>query len=445
MSALPYFKAYDIRGAVPEEIDARLARRLGCALPAWAGMGEFAVGRDARLSSPALAEALTDGLVAAGAQVRDMGLLTTPMLNFAVARRRCHGVMITASHNPGQYNGFKVIDPQVEQVYYGRGLERLEHALAAPAPQAAAAAGGLIIDSILAEYCDHLARRFGPGTFESVSLVIDCANGVGALPLGVLERLGVRHTLLYHVPDGAFPNHGPDTLRPENLAALCAAVPRGRADLGVMFDGDADRIAIIDERGAPVPPEGLLLMLAREELARRRGTVFYDLRMSRVVPDEIRKLGGTPAALRVGNPFHKEALHRSPDGLLAAELSGHVMFSEHYAIDDALYAALKLLAALARGGPPLSQRLAPLERYARSGEIRIETHAPEALVAEARVRYADARIQEIDGITVEYPDWWFNLRASNTEPVAKLVIEAASPGALAARREEVQRALGVSL
>ena len=445
MLRLAYLKTYDVRGKVPSELDAVVAWRLGRALPAWAGAIDFVVGRDARLSSPALAEALIRGFVEAGARVRDLGVLTTPMLNFAVARRRCHGVMITASHNPKEYNGFKIIDPQVEQVYYGRGLEALEPALAAPAPAAGAPGGSVLIDNILAEYCEHLAERFDAETFGPVSVVIDCANGVGALPLGVLERLGVRHTLLYHVPDGAFPNHGPDTLRLENLAALRAAVPRARADLGIMFDGDADRIAVVDEGGAPVPPEGLLLVLARDELARRRGTVFYDLRMSRAVPDEIRKLGGTPAALRVGNPFHKEALHRSADGLLAAELSGHIMFAEHYAIDDALYAALKLLAALARGGPPLSQRLAPLARYARSGEIRIETHAPEALIAEVRARYDDARIQEIDGITVEYPDWWFNLRASNTEPVAKLVIEAASPAALAARREGLQRVLGVSL
>lgn len=441
--ALPYFKTYDLRGTFPGEIDSGIAWRLGRALPAWARAADFAVGRDARLSSPALAEALIRGLVEAGAHVRDMGMLTTPMLNFAVARRRCHGVMITASHNPKEYNGFKIIDPQVEQVYYGRGLETLERILAAEVT-AGAPGGRLAIDDILGEYCESLAARFRAEPLGSVSVVIDCANGVGALPLGVLERLGVRHTLLYHVPDGAFPNHGPDTLRTENLAALRAAVPAAGAGLGVMFDGDADRIAVVDERGAPVPPEGLLLILAREELARRPGTVFYDLRMSRAVRDEIQKLGGAPGPMRVGNPFHKEALHRSPDGLLAAELSGHVMFAEHHGIDDALYAALKLLAALARGGPPLSERFPALSRYARSGEIRIETRKPDALLAAVRTHFADARIQEIDGITIEYSDWWFNLRASNTEPVAKLVIEADSAPALAARREQVLRALGAA-
>lgn len=440
MTRLPYFKAYDVRGIVPDELSTDVARRLGQALPAWAGALDFVVGRDGRLSSPALAEALIGGLLEGGARVRDVGMVTTPMLNFAVARRRCHGVMITASHNPSKYNGFKLIDPDVEQVYYGRGLERLEAALAQSAPSAGRP-GRLMVDSILAEYGEHLAARFGAEALDSVLLVIDCANGVGALPLAVLERLGVRHTLLYHVPDGAFPNHGPDTLRAENFTALRAAVAAAGADLGVMFDGDADRIAVVDERGAPVPPEAVLLMLASEELARRAGTVFYDLRMSRAVRQEIERLGGSAVALRVGNPFHKEALHRSTQSLLAAELSGHVMFAEHYGIDDALYAMLKLLRALARGGAPLSQRFPALSRYARSGEIRIDTNEPGRLLAAARARFVDARIQELDGATIEYPDWWFNVRASNTEPVAKLVIEAASPQALAARRAEVLAAL----
>ena len=441
MSRLPYFKAYDIRGRVPEELDGAVARRLGGALPAWAQAVDFVVGRDARLSSPALAEALIRGLVEAGARVRDIGMVTTPMLNFAAARRRCYGVMVTASHNPKDYNGFKVIDPQAEQVYYGRGLENLETLVAAPPPPAAAA-GSVVVDSILAEYCDALAARFGTEPRASCRVIFDCANGVGALPLGLLERLGVRHTLLFHVPDGAFPNHGPDTLRPENLETLRHAVREERADLGVMFDGDADRIAVVDERGASVPPEGLLLVLAREALARRPGSrIFYDLRMSHAVREEIERLGGKPVTMRVGNPFYKEALHRSPDGVLAAELSGHVMFAEHYGVDDALYAALKLLSAMGTGSAPLSQRFAALDRYSRSGEIRIETDRPQALVARARAQYADGRAQEIDGITVEYPEWWFNVRASNTEPIVKVVIEAGSEAALAARRTEVLQAL----
>ncbi len=439
MARLPYFKTYDVRGVVPAELDAATARRLGGALPRWARAADFVIGRDARLSSPALAEALIGGLVDAGARVRDMGMLTTPMLNFAVARHRCHGVMITASHNPKEYNGFKVIDPQVEQVYYGRGLETLEAALAIEAPPVAG--GNVVVDGILAQYCDALVMRFATEPVSAGLVIIDCANGVGGLPLGILERLGVRHRLLYHVPDGAFPNHGPDTLRPENLQALQRVVREARADLGIMFDGDADRIAVVDERGAPLAPEALLLVLARDALAHRRGAVFYDLRMSRAVREELEKLGGRPVTLRVGNPFYKEALHRSPEGLLAAELSGHVMFADHYGIDDAFYAALKLLAALGRGGPPLSQRFPALARYARSGEIRIETDRPQALIAKVRARHANARIEEIDGITVEYPDWWFNLRASNTEPVAKVVIEAASDSALAARRDEVLQAL----
>ena len=212
MSGLTYFKTYDVRGRVPEELDATVAWRLGRALTRWVQTLDFIIGRDARLSSPALAEALIRGLVEGGARVRDMGMLTTPMLNFAVARRRCHGVMITASHNPREYNGFKIIDAQVEQVYYGRGLETLEAELAREAPTVPG--GSVVVDTIRAEYCDALVARFRTEPVAARSVIVDCTNGVGALPLAVLERLGVRHTLLFHVPDGAFPNHGPDTLLP---------------------------------------------------------------------------------------------------------------------------------------------------------------------------------------------------------------------------------------
>lgn len=209
-----------------------------------------------------------------------------------------------------------------------------------------------------------------------------------------------------------------------------------------MFDGDADRITFVDERGEIVPPDLVLILLARQELARQPGTVLYDLRFSRAVAEEIEKLGGKSVMMRVGNPFHKQALHQSEDALLAAELSGHIMYREHYGIDDPLYAALKLLSALCRTKQSLSEQIGPFRRYARSGEIRIETEAPENLIALTKTRFGNGEIQEIDGITVTYADWWFNLRESNTEPVAKLVIEAGSQAALDTRRAQVLRELG---
>ena len=237
--------------------------------------------------------------------------------------------MVTASHNPKQYNGVKIINPKVEQVYYGAGLEALEQIVAA-ASHPTQKRGRVVVDSVIQDYEAHLAARFSHSYLRAKSVVIDCSNGVGGIPLTILERLGLRYHLINHVPDGTFPNHGPDTLRPENLAQLRKAVLAERADLGVVFDGDADRVTFVDERGDIVPLDLLFLVLAREALSRRQGTVFYDLRFSRTVKEEIEKLGGKAVMMRVGNPFYKAALHAAADGLLGAELSGHIMYSDHF-------------------------------------------------------------------------------------------------------------------
>ena len=434
---LPYFRTYDVRGTFPDEVNADLAYKLGRAVMVWSGAREVIVGRDARLSSPSLAEALIDGLRAGGATVLDVGLATTPMLNFAVARWRRYGLMVTASHNPKEYNGVKVIDPGVEQVYYGRGLERLEELVVMQRFQAGARRGGLRLRTILPDYESAFAARFRDSVRAAPPLVVDCSNGVGGLPLGALEALGIAYTPLYHVPNGEFPNHGCDTLRAENLRDLQRAVTQQGAGLGVMFDGDADRVAFVDERGEIGRLDYVFVLLARQALAGGGGRVFYDLRFSHAVKEEIEKQGGTAVTLRVGNPFHKEALHRHDDALLAAELSGHIMYREHFGIDDPLYATLKLLALLAQAGRGLAELLRTVPHYPGSGELRIETRDPAALVEKARAQFADAAVNTIDGITVEYSDWWFNLRPSNTEPVAKLVIEAALPEQLARRQREL--------
>lgn len=434
---LPYFKSYDIRGTVPDQVNAEAVYRIGRATAAWTGAGEIIVGRDARLSSPSLAESLMAGLLDGGVTVLDTGMVTTPMLNYAVARSGRYGLMITASHNPKEYNGIKLIDPGVEQVYYGRGLEAVEERVLRNRFGRRKGGGRILMRPVLQEYEDDLAERFGDASFPSFPVVVDCSNGVGGLPLRVLERLGIEHAALYHVPDGNFPNHGCDTLRPENLRRLQAEVKRRKAGLGIMFDGDSDRVAFVDERGEIAPLDLVFVLLARQELTRRKGRIFHDLRFSRVVQEEVERLGGIPVMMRVGNPFHKEALHRYADALLAAELSGHIMYKEHFGIDDPLFASLKLLACLAGSDESLSRQLQPLRRYAGSGEIRIEAPDPRDLGEKARSRFGDGTLSEIDGITVRYPDWWFNLRPSHTEPVAKLVIEADSAALLERRKAEL--------
>lgn len=431
---LPYFKSYDVRGTVPDQLNAESAYQVARAAAQWSGAEEILLGRDARLSSPSLAEAVVRGLTDSGVTVLDLGLVSTPLLNFGVARYRRHGLMITASHNPKHYNGIKVIDPNVEQVYYGRGLEAMEALIVQDKLERPGGGGRVSLRPILPAYEDHLAERFGGEDFSSLRVAVDCSNGVGGLALGVLERLGVRHRLLYHIPDGNFPNHACDTLRPENLKDLRRAVREEGADLGVMFDGDSDRVVFVDEGGEIAPLDLVFVLLARQAVQGGGGRVFYDLRFSRVVKEEVEKLGGAAEKLRVGNPFHKEALHRHPDALLAAELSGHIMYKEHFGIDDPLYAFLKLLTCLARAGGKLSALLQPFRRTVQSGELRITAEDPRGLAAKLEARYADARISMLDGITVEYPDWWFNLRPSNTEPVAKLVMEADSPSVFEAQK-----------
>jgi len=441
------FRAYDIRGVVPQQLDAELARSVGQAAVLWRGIDRAVVGRDARLTSPALTEALIDGLRSAGVAVLDVGIVTTPMLNFAAVTLSCYGFMVTASHNPKQYNGIKIVDSNAQQIYDTKGLMDLEQLVRSEAASCADIPAKLHLRSILVDYQQHLIQRFKATDFGDlkVKVVVDCSNGVGGLPMGVLESLGINYTLLNHIPNGEFPNHGCDTLLADNFVQLQACVRETGADLGLMLDGDADRVVFVDETGQIVPVDLVFVLLARQALAVRPGRVFYDLRFSRVVKEEIVKAGGIPLAMRVGNPFYKEALRQHDDGLLAAELSGHILYKENFGIDDALFATLKLLQYLASTGAKLSSLLSPLKRYASSGEQRIETDEPAALLDLVRQHYRDGRLSEQDGVTVEYADWWFNLRASNTEPVAKLVVEAADPERLSRACKDLNLLLGQSL
>jgi phosphomannomutase len=442
---LKSFRTYDIRGVVPEDLNAEMAYRVGRCFSHWRQVNKVVVGRDARLSSPGLAEALIKGLCEGGIDVLDAGLVNTPMLNFAVTRHECHGLMITASHNPRQYNGIKVIDPKVEQIYYGRGLEHLETLVADDMPNISNKPGRIYLRPALAEYENHLVERFDGAYFGALSVVVDCSNGVGGLALRALERLGIQHRLLNHIPNGEFPNHGCDTLQPQNLKQLQEAVIKESADIGIMFDGDSDRVMFVDDRGEIAPLDLIFVLMARQILTGRKGRILYDLRFSRVVKEEVERAGGMPETMRVGNPFYKEALHNLPDALLAAELSGHIMFRENFGIDDPLYASLKLLEYLGAHQTKLSALLQPLQRYASTGELRIETDTPLTLVDKIRQGFGDGQQAELDGITVEYPDWWFNLRASNTEPVAKLVIEAASTELLTQAQRRILETLDVEL
>jgi len=439
LPAVSIFKAYDIRGVVPDELDAAAARRIGRAAARFLRTSRIAIGRDARRSSPELFEALLSGVVDEGVAVVDLGLVCTPMLYFGVEQLGTGGgIMLTASHNPPQYNGFKLCREHAIPIGEASGLQQIERLASSIASDPPAARRGSVEQVDLREaYVDHVLRV--GGATPRLKVAIDCGNGmagVGLVPL--LERLPLEVTRLYFEPDGSFPNHEADPLKLENLRDVCQAVRRSRADFGVAFDGDADRAVFVDDQAQPIPSDLLTALLARRELRRQPGgRVLYDLRSSRVTAEEIAAAGGVPEMCRVGHSFVKARM-REVGAIFAGELSGHMYFrfSETLVADDGIAAFVAVLDVLGREKRPLSQLIAPLRRYAASGEINRRVEDIPRVLAAIEADHADApEISHLDGLRVAYPDWWFNLRPSNTEPVLRLNLEAATPERMAAHRD----------
>ena len=432
------FKAYDIRGIVPDELDAALAHRIGRATARHLRAARLAVGRDARTHSPELHAALVRGITEEGVDVVDLGLCSTPMLYFGTESLRTDGgIMLTASHNPGQYNGFKICREHAIPVGEASGLKEIEaltRGIENDAP--AATLGGVSSVDVRAGYVDHVLS-VGKGR-PKLKLVIDCANGMASVGLeGLLERLDLEVERLYFEPDGTFPNHEADPLKVENLKDVVEAVKRSGADLGVAFDGDGDRAVFVDDEGEPISSDLVTALLARAVLARNPGgLVLYDLRSSRVTAEEIEAAGGQARMCRVGHSFVKAQM-REDGAIFAGELSGHFYFrfSDDLVADDGTAALVALLDVLADAGEPLSRVVRPLRRYAASGEINSRVEDVPGLLAAIEAEHADAQISHLDGLLVEYPEWWFNLRPSNTEPVLRLNLEANTPDAMAEHRD----------
>jgi phosphomannomutase len=433
------FKAYDIRGIVPSELGPADARRIGRAVSGFFGGAAIAVGRDARIHSPALRDALATGILEGGSEVVDIGLVATPMLYFGVDRLGLGGgVMVTASHNPAEYNGFKVCGKHAVPVGEASGLRDIEK-LAASEPAPAAKAGALRTADVTQDYVEHLLRIF-PAR-PALHAVLDCGNGMAGVGLeGVLAKLPLRTERLYFEPDGRFPNHPADPLHVENLADVRREVLRTKADFGAAFDGDGDRAIFVDERAEPIPADLVTALLARSILRQHPGAkVLYDLRSSRVTAEEIRAAGGVPEMCRVGHSFVKAQMRES-GAVFAGELSGHFYFkfSDTLVADDGSAALLALLDVLDRERKPLSELIAPLRRYAVSGEISRRVADPPALLRAIESEHAGkARISHLDGLLVEYPDWWFNLRPSNTEPVLRLNLEAGEAAVMTRERDHL--------
>jgi phosphomannomutase len=435
------FKAYDIRGLYPEEMDEEGAERVGAAFADLTGARRIAVGHDVRLSSPAMADSFAAGAVAAGADVVELGLCATEMLYFAVADGGLEaGACITASHNPPRYTGVKMVRAGALPLSGDSGIGEVGRIAAAGPPRAATPGRRTRDEGLLERFVGACMGFVDPSAIRDLRVVLDAANGMAGLYLPpVLDRLAIDAVPYFLDLDGEFPNHEPNPLLPENREFVIERVRAEGADLGIAFDGDADRCFFIDDAGEFVPGDFLTALLATHLLERSGpATVVYDLRASWAVRDAIAAAGGTPDMHRVGHAFIKTRM-REVDALFAGEVSGHYYFREFSYADSGLIPALLVMEMVATAGRPLSEMVAGFrERYHISGEINSTVEDAPAALERLRERYADGRQAEIDGLSVEYDDWHFNARPSNTEPLLRLNLESlVSDEDMRRRRDEV--------
>lgn len=426
----PIVKAYDVRGLAPQQLSEPIARALGSAFADEVGISEgrgaAVIGHDMRSSSPGLARAVGDGIRSRGGDIVDIGLASTDELYAASGRLDVAGVMVTASHNPAQYNGLKLCRAGARPIGFDTGLRAIaelasEHLGAEPAEPR----GTRTERDFLSEYAD-LLHRLVPVGDRPLAVVADAGNGMaGHTVPAVFDGLpSIRLSAMYFELDGSFPNHDANPLDPSTLVDLQAAVRDQGADLGLAFDGDADRCFVIDERGEPVSPSAITALIAARHLADHPGaTILHNVICSRAVPEIVRESGGVPVRTPVGHSLIKAEMART-DAVFGGEHSGHFYFRDFYLADSGMVAALHVLAALAETDQPLSALMASYERYTASGEINSTVADQQAVLATLRERYGSYALDELDGLTVTADTWWFNVRASNTEPLLRLNVEA---------------------
>jgi phosphomannomutase len=439
------FKAYDVRGVVPDQLDEELARRTGAAFVKVTGAETVVIGHDMRPSSPGLAQAFAEGATRAGADVVLIGLASTDQLYFASGHLGHAGAMFTASHNPAQYNGIKMCRPQAQPIGMDTGLADIRDLVASGEEITGERTGSITEQDVLSAYADHLLS-LAPVEGRRLKVVADAGNGMAGLTMPVVaEKLGTETIDLvemYFELDGSFPNHEANPIEPENLRDLQARVLEEGADVGLAFDGDADRCFVVDERGAAVPPSTLTALIASRELAKEPGaTIIHTLITSRAVPELVEELGGHPVRSRVGHSYIKATMAET-DAIFGGEHSGHFYFRDFWRADSGMLAALHVLAALAESDRSLSELLADYERYAPSGEINTEVADQELrmrAIEAAYDGYADVSVDHLDGLTVAHPDWWFNVRPSNTEPLLRLNAEGKDVATMEQVRDDVLR------
>jgi phosphomannomutase len=434
-------KAYDIRGVVPDELNESVAEAVGAAFVRLTGAGEVVTVRDMRTSSGPLAAAFGRGATSQGADVIDAGLGSTDMLYYASGTLGIPGAMVTASHNPSRYNGLKLCREGAKPVGQETGLTELREMIEAGVPASAAPPGHTSRRDLLSGYAEHLKKLVDVSAIRPLKVVVDAGNGMAGYTVPkVFDGLPIDLVPMYFELDGTFPNHEANPIEPANLRDLQGVVTETGADIGLAFDGDADRCFVVDENGEIVSPSVLTALIATRELAREPGAnVIHNLITSRAVPEIIAENGGLPVRTRVGHSFIKAEMART-NAIFGGEHSGHFYFRDFWFADSGMLAALHVLAALGHQEGPLSHLLARYARYVASGEVNSEVADQAAATARVRDAFAGrpgVTIDELDGLTVQVPEWRFNLRPSNTEPLLRLNVEAADTAAMESLRDEV--------
>jgi phosphomannomutase len=432
------FKAYDVRGVYPDQLDEEVAHRVGRAMVELTRAKRILVARDMRASSEPLSTAFISGVMTQGSDVADLGLASTDMVYFASGKMDLPGAVFTASHNPAAYNGIKLCRPGAVPIGEDTGLLDIKGMVAANEFISGRRPGSVERISVMSDYVAHLLSLVDVKAIRKLVVAVDAANGMGGLTVpAVLGKLDLEIIPLYFELDGTFPNHPADPIQPENLKDLIATVIDRGADVGLAFDGDADRVFLVDEKGEPVSGSLTAALVARSILAKHPGEkAIYSITSSRIVPETIREMGGEPIRSRVGHSFIK-AVMREAGAIFGAEHSGHYYFRDHFFADCGLLAALHVLEVSSIQRKPLSEILASLRRYWASGEINMEVADKEAAMKTVAERFPEDRRDWTDGLTVEFDDWWFNLRPSNTEPLLRLNVEAADQALGEARRDEL--------
>ncbi len=432
------FKAYDIRGIYPDELDEEVAYRVGRAFVQFLSAERIVVGRDMRLSSPSLSRAFIEGATAQGADVVDIGLCSTDMLYFASGKLNLPGAMFTASHNPKEYNGMKLCREKAGPISMDTGIADIRDLVLSGHFVDAPARGEVERVDMLQEYVEHVLSFIDRKAIKPLRVVADAGNGMAGM---ILPEI-FKHLPCQLVPhcfelDGSFPHHQPSPIEPQNIRLLQDWVLQDGGDVGMAFDGDADRVFLVDDRGEPVSGSLTTALVAKRMLETHPGEkIIYNCINSWIVPETIRKYGGIPIKERVGHSFIKQTMAET-GAIFAGEHSGHYYFRDNYRADSGLIAAMIVLEIISLEGKPLSEILKPFKKYYASGEINSRVDDIPGKLEQIARRYSDGRIERLDGVTVEYDDWWFNVRPSNTEPLLRLNLEAKSRELMEEKLKEV--------